>query len=161
MCPSVSRPWGLLWAEDLGCSLASSSQFLWHQRAVLRICLVSQPSLNPKAQNLCRGALLNVQNIHPTVMWHLICIKQRRGDIQGTHCGHSTACPRAISVLLPLLMTAGRRSTPTGASRDLSWWTLGTCLEILKEDIQGAVHCPWLAMPLAQQPAWRRRLLSP
>ena len=77
----MSRPWGLLWAEDLGCSLASSSQFLWHQRAVLCICLVSQPSLNPKAQNLCRGALLNVQNIHPTVMWHLICIKQRRGDI--------------------------------------------------------------------------------
>ena len=104
---SVSRPWDLLWADDWGCSLASSSHFLWHQRAILCIYLVSQPSLNPKAQNLCRGALLNVQNIHPTAM----------GVTFKVLSAVTAPCvPEPYLSYSPLLMTAGRRPAPTGAS---------------------------------------------
>ena len=47
------------WAGSLG-SLFNSSR---HQTALLCAYLVSQPSLNPKTQSLCRGSLLDVQNI--------------------------------------------------------------------------------------------------
>ena len=47
------------WAGSLG----SLFNFSRHQMAVLCAYFVSQPSLNPNTQNLCRGSLLDVQNI--------------------------------------------------------------------------------------------------